>query len=111
MDAQQLVERLARLRQDDEPTELLRMALLLSLQFPGLEHSCDDEELVAQCHEIAMQLSANSDQHAAVAEELDSLASTDTCDFSPDHLWTLVRAIKVQNQILHMYLGPSETSI
>ena len=107
MDAQQLTMKLAELRPDYAPAEQLRIALLLALQNPDLSVFESDVDLERQCQEIGLQLSATSDQHAAVADELDSLASTAPCDFSPNHLWTLVRAIKVQNQIINLYLGPT----
>ena len=109
MDASQLATRIAQLRPELEPAEQLRMALLLALQHQNLGVLEDDDELERQCQEIGLQLSATSDQHAAVADELDSLALTAPCEFSPAHLWTLVRAIKVQNQILSLYLGPCES--
>ena len=108
MDALQLVELLQEARPGCEPAEHLRMALLISLQNPSLADIHDPEKLDAMCQEIAMQMSATSDQHSAVADELDSLAATAPCDFSPDHLWTLIRAIKVQSQMLNLYLGPSQ---
>lgn len=108
VNAPQLIERLAKLRPSDEPSELLRMGLLLSLQHSDSASTPDEAELERRCEAVSLQLSATSDQHAAVAEELDSLAATAPCDFSPEHLWTLVRAIKVQNQILNLYLGSSQ---
>ncbi len=88
----------------------MRMGLLLSLQFPDLRELGEDSELRRQCQELSLQLSAAGDQHAAVADELDSLAATAPCDFSPSHIWTLVKAIKVQSRILNLYLGPLEPS-
>lgn len=108
MDAVKLITRLRRLRPGDETSELLRMGLLLALKHGDISELPDDRKLTQQCQEIAMQLSARSDQHAAVADELDSLAATEPSDFTPQHLWTLVRALKVQSQILNLYLGPSE---
>lgn len=70
----------------------------------------DDEELLRRSQDISMQLNAAGDQHAAVADELDSLAATEPCDFSPAHVFTLVRAIKVQSQVLSLYLGPVEAN-
>ena len=84
------------------------MGLLLSLHHSNSEGVPNEAELERQCESIALQLSATFDQHAAVTEELDSLAATAPCDFSPNHLWTLVRALKVQNQILNLYLGSSQ---
>ena len=107
MNAQQLVSRLTRLRKDYDLAELLRAALLIVLHSPDLENLDDEEQIERQLQEIEWQMRASLDQHAAVADELDNLATTAPCDFTSEHLWTLVRAIKVQNQILNLYLGPS----
>ena len=109
MNAQQLIDSLARLRSDDEPAELLRSALLLALHTPDLSKLHDDDSVARQLQEIELHMRASLDQHAAVADELDNLATTEPCDFTSDHLWTLVRAIKVQNQLLNIYLGPGAT--
>lgn len=105
MSAQQLVNAIAELRPQYTAAEHLRIALLLSLQNDDLEQLSDANELERQLIEITIQLSATTDQHAAVAGELDSLAATSPCEFTPEHLWTLVRALKVQSQILNLYLG------
>jgi hypothetical protein len=95
------------------------MALLLSLHCSDEEGDSpaspavafeSDEELLLRSQDISMQLNAAGDQHAAVADELDSLAATAPCDFSPSHVFTLVRAIKVQSQVLSLYLGPVEAN-
>jgi hypothetical protein len=40
-----------------------------------------------------------------MTEELESLAKTDPLKFSADQIWVLIRAIKVQSQILQLYVG------
>lgn len=84
------------------------MALLLTLHQTVNPSLLSDSQLLSQCAEVSLQLNAAGDQHAAVADELDSLAATEPCDFSPAHVFTLVRAIKVQSQVLNFYLGPVE---
>lgn len=111
MNASQLVNRIAELRSDLDPSEQLRFALIIAMQPGGLEQYISRESLEQACHDVACQISATSDQHAAVAAELESLAETEPSDFSPNHLWMLVKAIKVQSQILDLYLGVSESAI
>lgn len=126
----QLIQRLARLYPHYGQAELLRMALLISLHSPSATASggpvdsvgqwvdatdaasqpSADVELQQQSIEISLQLNAAGDQHAALAEELDSLAAVSPCDFSPEHLFALVRAIRVQSRMLNMYLGPELTA-
>ena len=40
-----------------------------------------------------------------MTEELEQLAHSDPKDFSQDQIWVLIRAIKVQSQILQLYVG------
>ena len=44
-------------------------------------------------------------QHAAMTEELETLARTDPNAFNLEQIWVLIRAIKVQSQILQLYVG------
>ena len=105
----QLINQLARLFPEYQPAELLRMGLLVAVHHGADAGPIADHELRDQCQAIALQLGAASDQHAAVSEELDSLAATSPCQFSPQHVFMLVRAIKIQSQVLNLYLGPVET--
>ncbi len=105
MNAQQLVSAIADLHPTQSPSDHLRLALLLSIHQPDLGRLADSEQLATHCQEVVGRLNASSDQHAAVAGELDALAATSPCEFTPDHVWSLVRAIKVQSQILNLYLG------
>ncbi len=111
-----LVQRLARIHPHYGQPELLRMGLLLSLHRPDVTaddavfERLSDEDLLSLSQEISLRLSAAGDQHSAVADELDSLAAMSPCDFSPSHVFTLVRAIKTQSRVLDLYLGPVEMS-
>lgn len=120
-----LIQRLAQLYPHYGQAELLRMALLITLhpsdrtsrggsfdsagelgsESPTAVTPDDDDDLLRHSHEISVQLNAAGDQHAALAEELDGLAAIAPCDFSPEHLFALVRAIRVQSRVLNMYLG------
>ncbi len=81
--------------------ELFRACHLLSV---NLDHDgLHDENLEDHWREISMRLHAASDQQAAVTEELEMLATTDPKQFSPDQVWTLVKAIKVLSQLLSFY--------
>jgi hypothetical protein len=41
----------------------------------------------------------------AMTHELESLAKSDPRKFTPDQIWVLIRAIKVQSQVLRLYVG------
>jgi hypothetical protein len=100
----ELVAEIERFQPQADPSTVARMAMLLTLSNPDLSDLRNRQEFERQYHDVENQIRASMDQHAAVADELDTLASSDPCEFSPDHLWTLIRAIKVQSQILSLYL-------
>ena len=110
MQINQLIERLACYCGHSDESELLRMAFLISLRVDSLSE-LDATALHAHCEAVTAQLKCATEQHAAVSEELDQLADTLPCEFSPDHVWTLVRAIKTQSRFLQMYLGKLQVRI
>ena len=55
--------------------------------------------------QMGLQLQLATDQHAAMTQELEDLAASDPESFSQDQIWILIRAIKVQSQVLQMYVG------
>ncbi len=63
----------------------------------------DDSKLLRAWKNASFRLEAAADQHAAVADELDHMCVDGPIHFSPDQLWTLLRAVKVQGQILELY--------
>jgi hypothetical protein len=40
-----------------------------------------------------------------MTQELEDLAASDPDNFTQDQIWILIRAIKVQSQVLQMYVG------
>ena len=58
-----------------------------------------------------LQFQAATDQHAAMTQELEELACSDPREFTPDQIWILVRAIKVQSQVLRLYAGTASSPI
>ena len=85
------------------------MAFLISLRVESLRE-LDEATLAAHFEAVTLELEVATEQHAAVSEELDQLADTLPCEFSPDHVWTLVRAIKAQSRFLQIYLGADRRS-
>lgn len=105
MKCEELAAKIELLRPGAETRDVARLCLLLC---NATEDVCDLEDpdvLNIAWQEMGLRLQAATDQHAAMTEELDSLARTDPQKFSPDQIWVLIRAIKVQSQILEMYLG------
>ena len=107
MNAIELVQAITESRPDLALEEHLRLALLVSVQVADRKQLEDPQLLSAQADTVLAKLAASTDQHAAMTDEIDSLAATAPCEFRPEHVWTLVRALRVQSQILNLYLGPT----
>lgn len=109
MNCQTLAARIERVQPDSHPRDVARLCLLLSNTFENLDQFSDDQSFQASWREIGLRLQAATDQHAAMTEELEDLARSDPQQFTPDQIWILIRAIKVQSQVLQLYVG--ETAI
>lgn len=90
---------------DASPRDVARLCLLLANQVDDLEDLADEQRFAAAWQEMGMRLQAATDQHAAMAEDLDGLSHHDPERFSLDQVWVLIRAIKVQSQVLQLYVG------
>ncbi len=104
-----LVQSIQKLLPEASNEDVARMSLLLLLRDGSFAHG-ESNSIEPTIRDIQYRIQATSDQHAAVAEELEQLASSDPREFTADHIWTLIRAIKVQSQILEMYLDSSVPS-
>ena len=105
MNCEELAAKIEQLRPGAETRDVARLCLLLCNASNDVGELEDPDVLGTAWQEMGLRLQAATDQHAAMTEELDSLARTDPQKFSPEQLWVLIRAIKVQSQILEMYLG------
>jgi len=63
----------------------------------------NDETLRAAWRAASFRLDAAADQHAAMSDELEGLCADGPVRFSPDQIWILLRAVKVQSQLLELY--------
>ena len=109
MNCHELAERIQRLEPDADTRDIARLCLLLSNQVEDVGALQDEQLLSAAWSEMGLRLQAATDQHVAMTEELENLANSDPQKFSPEQIWILVRAIKVQSQILQLYLGRTQT--
>jgi len=105
MNCAQLAERIESLRPGADPRDVARLCLLLTNANEDVDALSDNERLRQAWQEMDLRVQAATDQHAAMNCELESLARSDPRKFSPDQIWILIRAIKVQSQILQLYLG------
>jgi len=91
------------------PAFVARQCLMLLNTVPHPNDLRDDAKLQATLSDCNMQYHAATDQHAAMTQELEDLASSDPREFTPNQIWILVRSIKVQSQILKLYAGDVAT--
>ncbi|MCG8648317.1 MAG: hypothetical protein MI861_00705 [Pirellulales bacterium] len=103
MTCHELAERLLALQPELSPADVARLCLLILNQTDDTERLADHAELNAAWKNASFRLEAAADQHDAVADELDQMCGDGPVKFTPDQLWTLLRAVKVQNQILELY--------
>ena len=105
MNCQQLAKSIQRLQPDADTGVVARLCLLLSNTVETLNDMDAEETLKDAWQKVSLQLQSATDQHAAMTVELEELASSDPKQFTPDQVWVLIRAIKVQSQILQLYVG------
>ncbi len=105
MNCQELASLVQQLQPESSTQDIARLCLLLSHDAEKLDQLHDDRKLRAAWSEIGLKLQAATDQHAAMTQELEELASSDPEKFSREQIWVLIRAIKVQSQVLQMYVG------
>jgi hypothetical protein len=108
---QDLAARIERLQPEAAPQDVARLCLLLANSAEDPDALSDDEQLTRAWKEMGLRLQAATDQHAAMTEELESLSRSNPLQFGPEQIWTLIRAIKVQSQILQLYVGESALDV
>jgi hypothetical protein len=101
----ELAQQIERLQPNAAPQDVARLCLLLANSVDGLESLREQRALYDAWKRTGLKLQVATDQHAAMTEELEALAASDPKSFTQDQIWVLIRAIKVQSQILQMYVG------
>lgn len=105
MNCQDLAARIQKLQPDAMPRDVARLCLLLTNHVNNITDLDDDDHLSEVWQEMSIRLQATTDQHAAMTAELEELSHTVPDQFSMDQIWVLIRAIKVQSQVLQLYVG------
>ncbi len=111
MKCNQLAAHIEQLQPGACSRDVARLCLLLSNTTENLETLADTALLKSAWREMSLRLQAATDQHAAMTSELEALASSDPRQFSADQIWILIRAIKVQSQILQLYVGEAAIDV
>jgi hypothetical protein len=105
MKCAELAEQIEKLQPGAAPQDVARLCLLLTNTVDDLESLRDARALKDAWKRTGLKLQVATDQHAAMTEELEALAASDPKNFTQDQIWILIRAIKVQSQVLQMYVG------
>jgi hypothetical protein len=111
MNCARLAESIERLQPEAEIRDVARLCLLLSNGTYNVQTLNNDAHLTQAWKEMGLRLKAATDQHAAMTDELECLAKSDPRKFTSDQIWILIRAIKVQSQILQLYIGETSPDI
>lgn len=105
MTCAELARQIEQIQPNSSPHDVARLCLLLSNSTEELDALRDRRSLEDAWKRTGLRLQVATDQHAAMTQELEDLAASDPQKFSEDQIWILIRAIKVQSQILQMYVG------
>jgi len=105
MTCQELAGRIQTLQSDASPRDVARLCLLLANFVDDMDALASEQSLCQAWREMGIRLQAATDQHAAMTEELEAIAATDPREFTAEQIWVLIRAIKVQSQVLQLYVG------
>lgn len=103
MTCYEIASRLSKLNPDLTQTDIARLTLMILVQTVDIDCLQDDEALVHAWQSATFRLESASDQHAAVANELDAMCGEGPIEFGSDQVWVLLRAVKIQSQILELY--------
>jgi len=101
----ELAERIEQLQPEASPRDVARLCLLLANQVDDLGELVDQQRLCDAWHHMGIRLQAATDQHAAMTEDLEALSRLMPARFTMDQVEVLIRAIKVQSQVLQLYVG------
>ena len=104
MTCHELAERLLVLQPELTPHAVAQLCVLILNDIGPSAEFADDQALIRHWKSASFRLQAASDQHAAMTDELELLACDGPVKFEPDQIWTLLRAIKVQSQLLELYI-------
>ena len=105
MNCQELAEKIQSFQPAADTKDVARLCLLIANAVESVEQFENESVLSETWREMGLRVQAATDQHAAMTQDLEELAQSDPAEFTPEQVWVLIRAIKVQSQLLHLYLG------
>lgn len=104
MTCQEIARHLTELHPELSQPQIAQMCLLV-LRTSAPEALVDRSAVAQAARAASFRLDAATDQHAAMTAELEAIFGEGPVRFSADQIWTLLRAVKVQSQMLELYAG------
>ncbi|MGD0654209.1 MAG: hypothetical protein ABSA16_07700 [Thermoguttaceae bacterium] len=105
MTCQELAKRIEKLQPEALPREVARLCLLLSNYVDNLDELKDEEHLAQVWKDMMVRLQAVTDQHEAMTADLEKMSRTNPHKLTFNQIMVLIRAIKVQSQVVQLYMG------
>jgi hypothetical protein len=110
MTCYELAEKIERLQPEASPCEVARLCLLLCNYIDDIDELDDEQRLSQAWHDMLVRLEALTDQHAAMTADLEDLSRDSPSSLTIDQIMVLIRAIKVQSQVVQLYVGKPSVS-
>ncbi|MEY4180047.1 MAG: hypothetical protein RLY70_3621 [Planctomycetota bacterium] len=108
MNCQQLAERIERLAPAASLRDVARLCLLLANHVEDPDALLDDNKLAEAWARLSLRMQAATDQHAAMIDELEDITDNLPTAISGEQVRALLRAIRVQGQMLNLYVHCGE---
>ena len=101
----QLYDQVERLFPSLDPSACAQLCLLISREQGPNCRGLNQQELLQIGKRLRLKLDQAADQYDAVTDELKTMAASKQSTFRQDQVWVLLRAIKIQDQLLKMHTG------
>lgn len=105
MKCSELARKIEECRPEQAASDIARKCLMFLNAVDDADALADDDVFHQVWRDVELKFKAATDQHAAMTSELEQLACSDPRKFCPDQIWVLVRAIKVQSQVMKLFSG------
>ena len=111
MQLSDLVQQIERVLPGEDPVRIAQLTNLL-INSTEYEQVVENEKLFCELiFEMQLRLAASNDQLNGVSIDLHQLCQTDPREFNRDQIWVLLRAIKIQSQVLELFNSESSLSV
>ncbi|MEL6895859.1 MAG: hypothetical protein AAFP90_07145 [Planctomycetota bacterium] len=103
MHCDQLALRIQSLAPHLDAQQVARACLLMLMQTRDVSDLECDDQLKRQLRNVSYRVDSALDKYTEVCDELSDYGGGSPIAYSPEHIFTLVRAVQVQQQLLDFY--------